>query len=91
MAAPLSARAACAPDSSAATLATLRVDGVTVAEYLAGDDMPPGLAPRPYLHPVRTLSGVVVTDAMASDHPWHLGVSVAVQDVDGWNFWGAPT
>ena len=28
---------------------------------------------------------------LAADHPWHLGISVALQDVDGWNFWGGPS
>jgi hypothetical protein len=32
-----------------------------------------------------------VTDALPGDHPWHLGVSVALQDVDGCNFWGGPS
>jgi hypothetical protein len=63
----------------------LTVDGVPVAVYATGDEA------RPYLHPVRTLGGRVVTDARPADHPWHLGVSVAVQDVAGWNFWGGRT
>jgi hypothetical protein len=61
----------------------LRVGGVVVAAYVE--------QPRPHLHPVRTLGGTVVTDAAPPDHPWHLGVSVAVQDVGGWNFWGGRT
>jgi hypothetical protein len=73
------------------TLATLRVDGVPVARCDDGRDLGRELAPRPYLHPVRTLGGVAVSDATPEDHPWHLGVSVAVQDVGGWNFWGGPT
>ncbi|WP_198044235.1 PmoA family protein [Actinoalloteichus sp. GBA129-24] len=47
--------------------------------------------PRPYLHPVRTAAGVVVTDSAPEDHPWHLGVSVALQDVAKTNFWGGRT
>lgn len=73
------------------TLAALRLNGVTVAEYVDGHGLPEDLAPRPYLHPVRTLGGTVVTDALPADHPWHLGLAVALQDVDGWNFWGGPT
>ena len=73
------------------TLATLRLDGVCVAGYSAGSRLEPVLAPRPYLHPVRTLAGRPVTDAQPPDHPWHLGISVAVPDVGGWNFWGGPT
>ena len=62
-----------------------------MAEYADGRGLDPTLAPRPHLHPVRTLSGTPVTDARPSDHPWHLGLSVALPDVDGANFWGGPT
>jgi hypothetical protein len=74
-----------------ATLARLAVDGAVVAEYVSGADLDPGLSPRPYLHPVRTLGGTVLTDVGPEDHPWHLGLGVAVQDVGGWNVWGGPT
>jgi hypothetical protein len=33
----------------------------------------------------------VVTDHQPLDHVWHLGVGVALQDVDGVNFWGGRT
>jgi hypothetical protein len=72
-------------------LATLRLGDATVAEYVDGSGLDPALAPRPHLHPIRTLGGTPVTDAQPDDHPWHLGLSVAVQDADGWNFWGGPT
>lgn len=71
--------------------ASLILDGTTVARYDDGDALDPILAPRPYLHPVRTLAGTTVTDACPADHRWHLGVSVAVQDVDRTNFWGGRT
>ena len=71
-----------------AELARLHVDGRWVAGYVDGAELDAVLAPRPHLHPVRTLGGRVVTDAVPRDHRWHLGVSVAVQDVDGRNFWG---
>ncbi|MBG6084309.1 DUF6807 family protein [Zhihengliuella flava] len=64
---------------------------VTVAELRTGADISPTNGPRPFLDQVRTLSGVVLTDQQPLDHPWHLGVSVAVQDVDGINFWGGRT
>jgi Methane oxygenase PmoA len=71
---------------------TLTVDGVEVARYVdAAAVTDPALSPRPFLHPVRTLGGTEVTDCMPDDHRWHLGVSVAVQDVDGVNFWGGRT
>lgn len=67
--------------SGATTVATLQ-DGTAIAARLS---------PRPYLHPVRTLGGVTVTDHFPSDHPWHLGAGVALQDVNGINFWGGKT
>jgi hypothetical protein len=69
----------------------LKVGGVTVAEYVVEPDLDATLSPRPYLHPVRTLGGLVVTDALPEDHRWHLGLSLAVQDVNGSNLWGGRT
>jgi hypothetical protein len=69
----------------------LEVGGVRVADYVADPDLDIRLGPRPYLHPVRTLGGTVVTDALCFDHPWHLGASVAFADVAGANLWGGRT
>lgn len=71
--------------------ATLRLGDTTVAGYDDGGTLEPTLAPRPFLHPVRTLAGTAVTDARPEDHRWHLGVCVALQDVDKTNFWGGRT
>ncbi|ROT33354.1 PmoA family protein [Micromonospora sp. HM5-17] len=69
----------------------LRVRDEIVAEYVVDPEIDPRWGPRPYLHPVRTLAGVPVTDTLPADHPWHLGVSVALQDVSGTNLWGGRT
>ncbi|GIE07106.1 PmoA family protein [Paractinoplanes durhamensis] len=71
--------------------AVFRLAGRPVAEYTWAPDLPVGLAPRPYLHPVRTLGGTVVTELTPPSHRHHLGVSVAVAEVDGGNFWGGRT
>ncbi|MDW3848421.1 PmoA family protein [Micromonospora sp. BRA006-A] len=71
--------------------ARLVVDGAEVARYLVRPDLDPRHGPRPYLHPVRTRAGSPVTDALPADHVWHLGASLAVQDVDGVNLWGGRT
>ncbi|SDY44937.1 Methane oxygenase PmoA [Micromonospora pattaloongensis] len=71
--------------------ARLTVRGATVAEYVIAPEIDPRHGPRPFLHPVRTLAGVPVTDALPEDHRWHLGVSVAMQDVAGTNLWGGRT
>ncbi|TDQ45502.1 DUF6807 domain-containing protein [Actinorugispora endophytica] len=74
-----------------APLARLLLDGSAVADYDSGATVDPVLSPRPYLHPVRTLAGTVVTETLPEDHLHHLGVSVAVPDVSGTSFWGGRT
>ncbi|MFF7329429.1 DUF6807 family protein [Streptomyces sp. NPDC008150] len=69
----------------------LNAAGRPVARYSVRPDVAARLSPRPYLHPVTTLAGTVVTESGPADHPHHLGVSVAVPDVDGHNFWGGRT
>ncbi|WP_434739914.1 PmoA family protein [Micromonospora sp. SH-82] len=69
----------------------LTVDDVPVATYVLDPDLDVRHGPRPYLHPVRTLAGTPVTDVLPADHVWHLGASLAVQDVDGTNLWGGRT
>lgn len=69
----------------------LRLGDRTVAEYVVRPDLVRTHSPRPYLHPVRTLGGAVVTDAQPADHRWHLGASLAVPDVSGTNLWGGRT
>ncbi|WP_422934149.1 DUF6807 family protein [Sinomonas sp. P47F7] len=66
-------------------------NGPAVAELRSGSGIAPTLSPRPYLHPVRTLAGTVVTDHLPLDHPWHLGLGWALQDVSGTNLWGGRT
>jgi hypothetical protein len=69
----------------------LRLGGRAVAEYVWRPQVPNTLSPRPFLHPVRTLAGAVVTEAMPPDHLHHLGVGLAVPDAGGVNFWGGRT
>ncbi|MFJ6081772.1 PmoA family protein [Streptomyces sp. NPDC092369] len=69
----------------------LRVAGRPVGRYVTRPELPAGLAPRPCLHPVTTLAGTAVTELSPADHLHHLGVGVAVPDVEGHNFWGGRT
>lgn len=69
----------------------LRAGDEEVATYVQRGDLQATDAPRPHLHPVRTLGGTVVTETQPDDHVHHFGVSVAVSDVDGVNFWGGST
>ncbi|POX45029.1 PmoA family protein [Streptomyces sp. Ru72] len=66
----------------------LRVAGRPVGRYVTRPELPARLSPRPYLHPVTTLAGTAVTELSPGDHTHHLGVGVAVPDVEGHNFWG---
>jgi hypothetical protein len=66
-------------------------DGAELFRYVYRPDDPPLESPRPYLHPVRTLAGEVVTGARPGDHPWHKGISWALPNVGPENFWGGPT
>ena len=76
-----------APDSPV----VLRVAGRPVGRYVTRPELPARLSPRPYLHPVTTLAGTAVTELTPADHTHHLGVGVAVPDVEGHNFWGGRT
>lgn len=67
------------------------LQGQALATHCTALGEPVSSAPRPYLHPVRSLSGATVTEAGPADHPHHLGVSVAFSDVNGTNFWGGST
>lgn len=64
--------------------------GSATVEYQPGDRIERLLSPRPYLT-ADTPSGVPVTEVGPDDHPHHLGVSVALPDVNGTSFWGGRT
>ena len=68
--------------------AVLEGQGAPLARYELGARMPQVHAPRPYLHPVRTLKGIVLTDSSPRDHRHHYGLSIAVADVNGTSHWG---
>ncbi|WP_211370351.1 PmoA family protein [Nonomuraea turkmeniaca] len=69
----------------------LRLDGREVASYVWQPKAPASSSPRPFLHPVRTLAGRTVTDAVPDSHPHQFGIGVAFPDLDGVNFWGGRT
>ena len=70
---------------------TLTLDGAELARYDHGSTVERVHSPRPFLHPVRTLGGTVLTDLAPADHLHHLGLSAALPDVDGTSFWGGRT
>ncbi|WP_371406843.1 PmoA family protein [Kribbella sp. NBC_00662] len=66
-------------------------DSGMLARYEFGRRMPQVHAPRPYLHPVRTLGGHSLTEVSPVDHRHHYGVSLAVPVVNGTSHWGGRT
>lgn len=48
-------------------------------------------SPRPFIHPLYSLDGDVLTNWRPNDHPWHHGVSFTLSSLDGVNFWGGPS
>jgi hypothetical protein len=68
------------------------IDGKPFTDFWVGPD-----TKKPYLHPLRTASGVVVTRSFpmettvpgeAHDHPHHRGLWFTHGDVNGYDFWG---
>ena len=68
-----------------------RLSESEVAVYRDGRGTIATSSPRPYLHPVRTRGGVVVSAHHPADHDWHNGVGIAIPDVNGTSFWGGGT
>ncbi len=67
------------------------VGDVELFRYVHRPSTPAFEGPKPYLHPVRTLAGDVVTAFRPHDHRWHKGVQMTATDVSGENFWGGVT
>ncbi|MGH6653586.1 MAG: PmoA family protein [Actinocrinis sp.] len=44
--------------------------------------------PSPYFHPLRTVSGKIVTINRPNDHRWHKGLAMTASHLSGQNFWG---
>ncbi|WP_299541218.1 PmoA family protein [uncultured Streptomyces sp.] len=45
-------------------------------------------ASKPYIHPLRTLSGRAVTGYRPNDHRWHKGLQMTASHLSGQNLWG---
>ncbi|MEW9555071.1 PmoA family protein [Nonomuraea sp. NPDC050783] len=59
--------------------------------YVYAPDTPVLESPKPYLHPVRTLGGRLVSLYRPHDHLWHKGIAWSLPHVGEHNFWGGPT
>lgn len=65
--------------------------GVELFEYVYRATEAQYESPRPYVHPVRTLGGRLVTVFRPWDHVWHKGITMALPNVGRDNFWGGAT
>jgi Methane oxygenase PmoA len=70
---------------------TVAAGDVELFTYTYRPDTPVLESPKPYLHPVRTLAGDVVTLFRPHDHVWHKGIAWSLPNVGEHNFWGGPT
>lgn len=72
---------------------TLRVnwEGHHLFDYQYRPDIIEHYFARPFMHPIRTLAGDLLTNACPVDHPWHNGLSMTLNNVNGMNFWGGGT
>lgn len=64
---------------------------VTLARYVYVPDDVQLESPRPYVHPLRTRTGALVSEFRPHDHVWHKGVAWSLPVVGDENFWGGPT
>ncbi|MBP2437025.1 PmoA family protein [Microbacterium amylolyticum] len=70
---------------------TVTAGGTDIARYVFRDNADAFEGPKPFLHPLRTLSGAPITGYRPWDHRWHKGLQMTLTDVSGQNFWGGNT
>jgi hypothetical protein len=78
-------------DNEAGTELAVTVADVEVATYVYRPDTPREESPKPYLYPLRTLSGAPLGVFRPWDHRWHKGLQMTWSHISGQNFWGGPT
>jgi hypothetical protein len=78
-------------DNHASTELAVTVDGVEIATYVYRPDTPREESPKPYLYPLRTLSGAPLGSFRPWDHRWHKGLQMTWSHLSGQNFWGGPS
>ncbi|MEU8657792.1 PmoA family protein [Actinoplanes philippinensis] len=70
---------------------TVSAGQVPLFTYVYRPDTPQRESPKPYLHPIRTLGGDLVSLYRPHDHVWHKGIAWSLPYVGEHNFWGGPT
>lgn len=73
------------------TSLTVLHDGRPLFGYTYTPDTVQLESPKPYLHPIRTLDGDLVSLFRPHDHVWHKGIAWSLPNVGDDNFWGGPT
>ncbi|WP_394553825.1 PmoA family protein [Agromyces sp. MMS24-JH15] len=68
------------------------LDGETeLFRYTYAPETPQLESPKPFVHPIRTRAGHVVSLFRPHDHVWHKGIAWSLPVVEDENFWGGPT
>lgn len=70
---------------------TVESDRTELMTYVYKPDPVEFESRKPYIHPLRTLSGNTVTGYRPNDHRWHKGLQMTASHVSGQNFWGGNT
>ncbi|ARQ67940.1 PmoA family protein [Streptomyces marincola] len=66
----------------------VRAGGVELLSYVYRPDPDPFESRKPYVHPLRTLGGRLVSGYRPNDHRWHKGLQMTASHLSGQNFWG---
>ncbi|MGN9795644.1 PmoA family protein [Streptomyces sp. OZ13] len=66
----------------------VRHGGVELMTYVYRPDPEPFESRKPYVHPLRTLSGRLMTGYRPNDHRWHKGLQMTASHLSRQNFWG---
>lgn len=72
---------------------TIRIEraGVTLLTYHYRPDVEQKETPKPFIHPLATPRGDVMTLDRPHDHVWHRGLFFGWSTVNDANFWGGPS
>jgi hypothetical protein len=70
---------------------SVSVGDVEIARYVFRPQMPVNESSKPYLFPLRSLTGAPMAGYRPWDHRWHKGLQMTLSHLSGQNFWGGPT
>lgn len=70
---------------------SVEVGDVEIARYVFRPQSPVSESSKPYLYPLRSLTGAPLAGYRPWDHRWHKGLQMTLSHLSGQNFWGGPT